>query len=387
MVSLLETQVVLLTPAGRGAVASLLVAGPKATETVGRLLHLSSSRELARQSCGKILLGRWQSRESGEEVVVCRRSPQRVEIHCHGGHVAAATLIASLVASGCREIDWQAWLSATAADPIEAPAQIALTAAPTQRTAAILWDQCQGALRRAVDEIAALLRAGNRPAALRTVESLRGWSRLGCHLVVPWRVVLAGRPNVGKSSLINALVGFGRTIVHETPGTTRDVVTATTAIDGWPIELADTAGLHASTEPIEAAGIRLAQSCLATADLVVLVFDASKPWGEEEEQLERAWPTALKVLNKSDLPQPSELIAMRAKGLWTSATTGQGIESLQRALVERLVPQVPTAGQGVPFTAGHAAAVEQIEAAVRSGQTEKALELAEDESRWAAEGC
>ena len=70
-------------------------------------------------------------------------------------------------------------------------------------------------------------------------------------------VVLSGAPNVGKSSLINALVGYERAIVFAEPGTTRDVVTAGTAVDGWPIELADTAGLRESTDPLEAAGIAL----------------------------------------------------------------------------------------------------------------------------------
>ena len=72
--------------------------------------------------------------------------------------------------------------------------------------------------------------------------------------------MLAGRPNVGKSSLTNALLGYTRSIVFDQPGTTRDVVTATTAIDGWPIEFSDTAGLREGSEPLEAAGIERAAS-------------------------------------------------------------------------------------------------------------------------------
>ena len=90
-----------------------------------------------------------------------------------------------------------------------------------------------------------------------------------------WRVVIAGPPNVGKSSLINAMAGYERAIVSPLPGTTRDVVTLTTAIDGWPVQLADTAGLRASDDELESAGVKLAGAALAAADLVILVCDAT----------------------------------------------------------------------------------------------------------------
>ena len=84
---------------------------------------------------------------------------------------------------------------------------------------------------------------------------------------------------------MNALAGHQRAIVHPTPGTTRDAVTELTAIDGWPVELCDTAGLRATDDPIERAGIERAQSRLASADLVVLVCDASLPWSAEDQAL------------------------------------------------------------------------------------------------------
>ncbi len=373
MTSPSATQVVLLTPAGRGAVASLLVAGPRAAEAVSELFHPCSEQPLAEQPCGKIILGRWQSRDSGEEVVVCRRTPQRVEIHCHGGQVAAAAILHSLAARGCQVIAWQQWEYQSADDPLAAAAQIALAAAPTERTAAILWDQAQGALSRALDEIAAHLQAGNARTALACVDSLLQWSALGGHLVEPWRVVLAGRPNVGKSSLINALLGYPRAIVHDTPGTTRDVVTTTTAFDGWPVELSDTAGLHASTDALEAAGIRVAQSRLAAADLPLLVFDASSPWADEDERLANDWPTALRIHNKCDLTDSSAAVAGQPAGLLTSATGGQGIDDLQREIARRLVPQSPAAGQAVPFAVGQVELLEHLRVALLANQPETAL--------------
>ena len=114
-------------------------------------------------------------------------------------------------------------------------------------------------------------------------------------------MVLAGRPNVGKSSLMNALAGHGRSIVHHAPGTTRDAVTLTTAIDGWPVELCDTAGLRPAGDALESAGIERAQERLARADLVVLVCDQSMPWSAEDQALLDQWPEAVLVHNKCDL--------------------------------------------------------------------------------------
>jgi tRNA modification GTPase len=93
-------------------------------------------------------------------------------------------------------------------------------------------------------------------------------------------VVIAGPPNVGKSSLINALLGYQRAIVFDQPGTTRDVLTATTAIDGWPVELADTAGIREGDDAIETEGVARALAEIRAADLVVEVWDASQETGD-----------------------------------------------------------------------------------------------------------
>src|SRR4029453_3197945 len=101
------------------------------------------------------------------------------------------------------------------------------------------------ALGGAVRQVVAEITREDWSDAVELLGAVLEFAELGQHLTAPWRVVLAGPPNVGKSSLINALAGYQRTIVSHVPGTTRDVVTTTTAIDGWPVELADTAGLRA----------------------------------------------------------------------------------------------------------------------------------------------
>jgi tRNA modification GTPase len=168
---------------------------------------------------------------------------------------------------------------------------------------------------------------------------------LGNHLVNPWKVVLAGPPNVGKSSLINALVGFQRSIVFDQPGTTRDVVSVQTAMDGWPIELSDTAGIRSATDAIEAEGVERAQAQLASADLVILVTDPDQAADRLEDLLLPDVTKVIRVWNKSDLHA-----APSGEFLATSTLEQTGVAELLEAIVGRLVSKVPAAGDAVVFT-------------------------------------
>ncbi len=337
---------VLLTPPGRSALATLCVEGPQAVALVEQFFLPVGSRPLSDREIGSICFGHW-SRIGGEEVVLSQHRQDQVEIHCHGGTISVNLLRQSLLDAGCEEIAWQQWIINQQSDPIVSDALIALAEAKSQRTALLLLAQAEGALRDAIENITLLLRQRDLPAACDALDALLIHAPLGQHLVCGWQIVLAGRANVGKSSLINALVGYQRAIVYDEPGTTRDVLIAKTALEGWPITLTDTAGLQPSRDPLELAGMRAAEASLEAADLAILVFDASLPWSTEDDALVERWPAALIVHNKCDLQGAA---GFRPEGVQSSAQLAGGVTELCEQIIARLVSRVPEDDAAIPFT-------------------------------------
>lgn len=336
----------MLTPPGRGAVATIAVWGEDAAKCVEPWFHAASGKSLGAEPVQRIVFGRWGG-PTGEEVVVVRTDHTTVEIHGHGGVAAPTAILRDLQTSGVAIVSGRGFLATQISDSLQLAAAEKLTQAPTLRTAGILLDQYHGALRRELEEIERLRAAGDQVAAQERRDRVLAGAEIGTHLTKPWRVVIAGPPNVGKSSLINALLGYERAIVFDQPGTTRDVVAALTSFDGWPIELADTAGLRTSDDPLETAGIALAEQELTQADLVVLVFDITRPWTDADARLCEQYPLAIRVLNKCD--QNTQL-PINERGLPTSAVTGAGLPELMNVIVARLVPHPPQPGDAVPFT-------------------------------------
>jgi len=368
----------LLTPRGRGAVAVVRAWGPDATAFVARMFAPATGGSLEKFAPERIVFGRWYGAASptssdadiGEELVVCRRAADEVEIHCHGGAAASTAILAALEAAGCAIVPWSDWSAECSVDRIQSEANEALAEARTARTAGILLDQHAGALSRAVNAILVALSSGVATEAKRLLDALMARLAVGRHLVAPFQVVLAGRPNVGKSSLINALVGYERSIVFDRPGTTRDVVTAATVFDGWPVELSDTAGLRDSADLLERAGMNAARRRLVDADLIVLVFDATEPWASADDKLRAENPDALVVHNKIDR-LAGELLE-RPAGLELSAATGRGVEELIRTITLRLVPQSPQSGEAVPFTERQRLLLAEATAALAQGDLAEA---------------
>jgi tRNA modification GTPase len=354
-----RVRVALLTPPGRGALAVVGVAGAGALEIVTRLFHPRGAA-IADRPDGAIAFGRWADPERGEELVVVRRTPESLEVHCHGGIAASEAVIRSLEAAGTERQPWPDWLAAGGASEIEVEAREALAQASGPKAARILARQLAGQLGRELDRIRALRATGRQAEADAAVARLVRASRVGLRLTRPWRVVLAGPVNAGKSSLVNALAGHARSIVSAEPGTTRDVLETRIVLDGWEVDLIDTAGLReadlADASPTERAGIERAIAATAEADLVLRLGGAGFQPASADN------PRDIAVASKCDLA-PTGVVPPPG-AIRTSTVTGEGIAELAAAIVQRLVPEEhedPTLLAGpVPFTVGQALACRHL---------------------------
>jgi tRNA modification GTPase len=326
--------VAVLTPPGRGALAVVGVTGVGAALLVDAVFAARGGRAVAGRADGAVAFGSWGG-VGGEEVVVVRHAADRVEVHCHGGLAAAAAIGASLVGRGAHEIDYRAWLSRSDHDAgtTAVEARTALPFAGGPKAARMLCRQLAGALDAEIARIERLVMAGETDVARIAVDRLVRASRVGLRLNRPWRVVVTGAVNTGKSSLVNALAGHARSIVSPVPGTTRDLVETRIALDGWEVDLIDTAGIREQPAgAVEAAGIARATAATAAADLVLRVVPA-----DAAPACPAAGPGELVVLSKGDLApvaRPDGADAIR-----TSAVSGAGIDKLACRIVAALVPE------------------------------------------------
>jgi tRNA modification GTPase len=378
------TWIACLTPPGQSALATLGVYGPRAWEALRRLFRRRSGAELSptppSPNLGEGGVGDsgcfWLGRIGGEvadEVVVAVKQTEPMpwlEVHGHGGREVVRFLIELFREQGLHLCSWEDFLRKTSADALRAEAAIALAHAATPRTAGILLDQQQGALGQALEAIQQALECGDTPGAAAGLARLTRYATVGQHLTQPYRVVVAGAPNVGKSSLVNALAGYQRSIVAATPGTTRDVVTTRLALDGWLIELADTAGQRSEAEALEEQGIRRAQATAAAADLCLWLLDSSTPpvWPSEP------FAAVLYVVNKSDLA-PAWDASSVPYAVRVSALTGAGLPELCAVVIARLVPDPPPPGAAVPFTPRLCEGIDQAHRVLVAGDAAEARRL------------
>jgi tRNA modification GTPase len=344
------THVACLTPPGNAALATLAMRGPDAwmmakTYFKPRSATMTSLPDQA--DPGSLWLGKF-GQELGDEVILTLKQMNPmpwIEIHCHGGTEVLRYLLELFENEGLQSCTWQEWTRRNTADPGQAVAAVELAHAPTTRTASILLDQYHGAFAASLVNLQSSANAGDWHAVQKLLEPLLQYAPLGRHLTKPWRVVIAGAPNVGKSSLANKLAGFVRNIVSPIPGTTRDVVTTQLAFDGWPVELADTAGIRAAVESVEGQGVEKAREVAAGADLCLWVLDgsATRIYPDFDS------PNPRLIINKVDLPAGWDW-DQEAKAIRVSAQTGEGIVALGTKIAQWLVPDPPPPGVAVPFT-------------------------------------
>jgi len=359
-----------LTPAGRGALAVVGVCGATAAEMVDRLFEPRSGQPVAGRADGTVAVGRWRTdaAAAGEEVVVVRRRCDLCEVHCHGGLAASAAVLESLEGLGAVPLSWPAWLAHTGVPEIEREAREALADAAGPQAARLLCRQLAGRLAAEFDRIGGLATTGDEPGLAAAARRLRRAARVGLRLTRPWRVVLAGRVNAGKSSLVNAIAGHARSLVSPRPGTTRDLVETRLVLGGWDIDLVDTAGLREPAAATERAGIARAMAARADADLVLDVVAADDPAGLAAAEIELHGgdgPPRLVVVTKCDLGP----VVPPSGGVATSVVTDSGIETLATTIIDRLVPEARTEpdllADAVPFTARQLAWLDELAVPVR----------------------
>jgi tRNA modification GTPase len=351
----------LATPPGRSALAVIRVSGTGAFEVARRVIS-GFEPEPRRATLGWFRDADGQPIDRGVYTVYpgphSYTGEDLVELSCHGGLLVPTRLLGALHAAGARpaapgEFTRRAVLNGKL-DLVQAEAvgDLIDATAPAQAGAALR--QLDGSLslrlstlRESLVEIQALLsydidfpeeddgavppeRIAERIASVAAqIRQLTATAPSTERFREGALLVFAGRPNAGKSSLFNALLGSDRALVTEIPGTTRDAIEAHTDFLGWPVRLADTAGLWSSPDPIDRMGVEVSRRYLAAADLVLLCVEAGRDVGHDEEAITQDRPSLL-------LRTKADLTAAPGAGLAVSAVTGQGLDLLRRAAAERV---------------------------------------------------
>jgi tRNA modification GTPase len=369
----------LLTGEGRGAIAAVRVWGAGAIDLVKEAFRAKGTAPLDWSWPGRLTLGRIGA-GLGDEVVaaVLETAIPAIELQCHGGTAAVSLVEEALERAGAQRCErWElAGFDYPRCDLLAAQALDDLPKAPTVQTAEILLDQAQGALSAEIARLADFVETdalGGQAGLNALVE--RG--AIGLRLLCGWKVVIAGRPNVGKSCLLNALCGFHRAIVDGLPGTTRDVVAFRTAFGGWPVEVLDTAGIRATANAVEQLGMERTRQELGAADLVMLVLDRSEGLRPIDRQLMAATHGAIVIANKSDLPAAwlVDDASLGIEGVVTvSAERGDGVNELVGILGKRLVPKPPLAREAVPFRCEQLESLRKARDDLLAGRTAAAAE-------------
>lgn len=371
-----DTIAAIATPFGTGGVGIIRISGPNAGPIARRIFQpkqVNCCWESHHLYHGDIISA--DGRILDEVLAALMPGPHSftgedvLEINCHGSPVIMQAILSQLVQSGCRlarpgEFSQRAFLNGRI-DLSQAEALATLVAAQSERACAIGLAHLKGALgieigslRLKLIEALALTEASidftedvlsqDTPGIMPQLDNLSGRLKL---LLDSYRVaklyteglnvVITGKPNVGKSSLLNTLTGKKRAIVTDIPGTTRDFIVSQINIHGIPVNLMDTAGIRKPQDIIEKEGIDLVWENLANADLVIILLDGSNTLTKEDTEIFAGTSTknCLVAINKTDLPSAWEIneiyqLSPDSKILKISAKFGAGIDELKNAIVD-----------------------------------------------------
>ncbi len=362
-----DTIVAIATPPGRGGLGIVRISGPDASRIAQVLLDRTEPLSPRSATLSRIVSPRHRARPLDQVIVTFFPAPASytgqavVEISAHGSPVVLREILKAAMHAGARlaepgEFTLRAFLSGRM-DLVQAEAVADLIDAVTPLQARAAFDQLNGTLtttigdidRRLFDLIARLEASIDFPdegfhfvtreqvrqeltAIAGQVSTLLADARRGRMIREGLQVVIAGKPNVGKSSLFNALLGAPRAIVTDQPGTTRDLVGDLAEMDGIRVHLVDSAGIQDTVDVVEAEGVARARQALSVANLVLLVLDRSRPLDRSDEQLLSATLSSARliVVNKIDLPPAwsTDRLATDDRAISVSVETGDGIHAI-----------------------------------------------------------
>jgi len=373
-----DTIAAIATPVGQGGIGIVRLSGPDAIAISGRIFRPKKNERPSDAPSHKMLYGHIVDPADGhvldEVLLATMHAPNSytredvVEINCHGSMVSVRQILELTLRQGARiaepgEFTKRAFLHGRI-DLSQAEAVLDVINAKTEEGMRIASEQLQGglseklaAMREQLIGITALVEAyidfpedeigtaskkeieNKLSAAIAEIRRLSNTFNEARFFREGLAVAIVGRPNVGKSSLLNLLLQKDRAIVTDLPGTTRDLIEDFLNINGLPIRIMDTAGIRSSEEIIEQEGIRRSMQAIEHADFIVAMFDGSEPLSQEDHELLNIirLKKAVLVINKADLPQQisPEIGTAEAKPCTCISTiTGEGIEDLKSLIFE-----------------------------------------------------
>ena len=358
------------TPLGTGGVGIIRISGKNATEITDRIFVSVNGKKLSSSKCYRAYFGRIFDGETAVDEVVCLvfRAPHSytgedvVEINCHGGVVLLKKILRLVLQNGAQaaapgEFTKRAFLNGKL-DLSEAESVMTLISAQGEQGANAAFNQLEGSLSRKIEKINSSLLSlaahiaawvdypddeieelGNNElystiynAHLELCALLSNFDS-GMAVTNGVDAAIVGKPNVGKSTLMNLLTGYDRSIVTEIEGTTRDVVEETVNLNGCILRISDTAGMRETGDIVEKLGVERSRKKLERAAIVFAVFDLSKPISDEDKELidECKDKNVIPIVNKTDLEPRLDVDYIKNKlgsPLFISAKSGDGYNEL-----------------------------------------------------------
>ena len=387
LIDLTDTIAAIATPLGEGGIGIVRISGPRSLEIADKLFKgktKPSTSPTYTIHYGHII---HQGEILDEVILTVMRKPKSytredvVEINSHGGIIPLRKILEAVLESGARiakpgEFTMRAFLNGRI-DLAQAEAVLDIVRAKSELALKIASSQLEGTLSRSIRKIEKSLihLIGSLEASLdfpeedieiissrkilreirrikNAITSLLKREKTGRIIREGALVSIVGKPNVGKSTLLNQLLGRERAIVTEVPGTTRDALEEWITLDGIPFRLVDTAGIREVKEVVEKEGVKRTERYLESADIVLAVLDISRPLNEEDNKvLEKSKnKNRLLVINKIDLPEKWSPSSLPFDKVEISALHGRGIEELKKRMKDKILQGEIIQGEGVLVT-------------------------------------